>query len=95
MYANVFYSASGKGFAPTLNGGYGYAAGAAPLESADNLIYDNTISSLVATNAKTAIDELASRIIGLSEYVDNATAISGGLSVGNFYHTGGIMKVVI
>jgi hypothetical protein len=34
-------------------------------------------------------------IVGLPEYLDNATAIAGGLTVGAFYHTAGVLKVVI
>jgi hypothetical protein len=34
-------------------------------------------------------------IVGLPEYLDNAAAIAGGLTVGAFYHTAGVLKVVI
>lgn len=34
-------------------------------------------------------------VVGLSEYATNASAIAGGLTVGAFYHTGGVLKVVI
>ena len=35
------------------------------------------------------------QVNGLSSYSDNAAAISGGLTVGAFYHTSGTLKVVI
>ena len=35
------------------------------------------------------------QVVGLSSYADNAAAISGGLTVGAFYHTSGTLKVVI
>jgi len=31
----------------------------------------------------------------LPEYAGNAEAITGGLSVGSFYHTAGVVKVVV
>jgi len=34
-------------------------------------------------------------VVGLVEYADNATALLGGLTVGAFYHTAGILKVVV
>jgi hypothetical protein len=35
------------------------------------------------------------QVVGLVSYADNAAAIAGGLTVGAFYHTGGVVKVVI
>jgi hypothetical protein len=35
------------------------------------------------------------QVVGLPSYADNAAAISGGLTVGAFYHTAGTLKVVI
>ena len=34
------------------------------------------------------------QVIGLPEYADNAAAIAGGLTVGAFYRTGDLLKVV-
>jgi hypothetical protein len=34
-------------------------------------------------------------VVGLPSYADNAAAITGGLTVGAFYHTSGTLKVVI
>lgn len=34
-------------------------------------------------------------VVGLVSYADNAAAIAGGLTVGAFYHTAGVVKVVI
>jgi hypothetical protein len=35
------------------------------------------------------------QVVGLPNYADNATALAGGLTVGAFYHTSGVLKVVI
>jgi hypothetical protein len=35
------------------------------------------------------------QVVGLPSYLDNAAAIAGGLTVGAFYHTMGVVKVVI
>jgi len=35
------------------------------------------------------------QVVGLPSYLDNAAAIAGGLTVGAFYHTAGVVKVVI
>lgn len=34
-------------------------------------------------------------VVGLPEYADNAAAVTGLLTVGAFYHTAGVLKVVI
>lgn len=34
-------------------------------------------------------------VVGLPNYADNAAALAGGLTVGAFYHTAGLLKVVI
>lgn len=34
-------------------------------------------------------------VVGLPAYADNTTALAGGLTVGAFYHTAGVLKVVI
>ena len=34
-------------------------------------------------------------VVGLPEYANNSAAVSGGLTVGAFYHTAGVLKVVI
>lgn len=34
------------------------------------------------------------QVVGLPEYADNATAKAGGLTVGAFYRTGDLLKVV-
>jgi hypothetical protein len=34
-------------------------------------------------------------VVGLPTYADNTTALAGGLTVGAFYHTAGVLKVVI
>jgi len=57
-YSGVSYLSTGSGFAAALNGGAGPDAGALELESGLNIAYDNTMSGLVATRVKTAIDEL-------------------------------------
>ena len=35
------------------------------------------------------------QVVGLLEFSNNTTALAGGLSVGAFYHTAGVLKVVI
>lgn len=35
------------------------------------------------------------QVVGLPNYADNAAALAGGLTVGAFYHTAGLLKVVI
>jgi hypothetical protein len=35
------------------------------------------------------------QVVGLPEYLTNALAIAGGLTIGAFYHTSGVLKVVI
>ncbi len=35
------------------------------------------------------------QVVGLPSYADNTTALAGGLTVGAFYHTAGVLKVVI
>jgi hypothetical protein len=35
------------------------------------------------------------QVVGLPSYVDNTTALAGGLTAGAFYHTAGVLKVVI
>jgi hypothetical protein len=35
------------------------------------------------------------QVVGLPSYADNAAALAGGLTVGAFYHTAGVVKVVI
>jgi len=34
-------------------------------------------------------------VVGLPSYADNTTALAGGLTAGAFYHTAGVLKVVI
>jgi hypothetical protein len=34
-------------------------------------------------------------VVGLPSYADNAAALAGGLTAGAFYHTAGVVKVVI
>jgi hypothetical protein len=35
------------------------------------------------------------QVVGLPSYADNTTALAGGLTAGAFYHTAGVLKVVI
>lgn len=35
------------------------------------------------------------QVVGLPNYADNTTALAGGLTAGAFYHTAGVLKVVI
>lgn len=45
----------------------------------------------IATTAPTS----RLHVVGLPSYADNAAALAGGLTVGAFYHTAGVLKVVI
>ena len=45
----------------------------------------------IATTAPTS----KLHVVGLVNYADNAAALAGGLTVGAFYHTAGVVKVVI
>lgn len=58
-----------------------------------------TLRSTLGVPAKLAINTIIStsvlHVVGLKEYADNATAVGAGLTVGAFYHTAGVLKVVI
>lgn len=58
-----------------------------------------TLRSTLGVPAKLAINTISStsvlHVVGLVEYADNATAAGAGLTVGAFYHTDGVLKVVI
>lgn len=58
-----------------------------------------TLRSTLGVPAKLAINTIIStsvlHVVGLVEYADNATAVGAGLTVGAFYHTAGVLKVVI
>ena len=40
------------------------------------------------------LKEVTSQVNNLPQYADNASALAGGLRVGQFYRTGDIVKVV-
>jgi len=54
---------------------------------------------ILATNGNVGIGTTTPtsklQVVGLPSYADNAAALSGGLTVGAFYHTAGVLKVVI
>ncbi len=58
-----------------------------------------TLRSTLGVPAKLAINTISStsvlHVVGLVEYADNATAAGAGLTIGAFYHTAGVLKVVI
>lgn len=58
-----------------------------------------TLISTLGVPAKLAINTISPtsvlHVVGLVEYADNATAAGAGLTVGAFYHTAGVLKVVI
>ena len=64
-----------------------------------NIITNGNLSTSFASNGNVGIGtgSPASKlhVVGLPEYATNALAIAGGLSVGAFYHTAGVLKVVI
>lgn len=49
-------------------------------------------NGFVGINTNTPTSAL--QVVGIVEYADNATAIAGGLTVGAFYRTGDLLKVV-
>lgn len=56
-------------------------------------------TTTTSTNVQSAIEEVASDSVPkiglvLTEYADNAAAVAGGLSVGNFYRTADVVKIV-
>lgn len=57
------------------------------------------LRSTVGSDAKLAVNTVAAtsvlHVVGLPEYADNAAALAGLLTVGAFYHTAGVLKVVI
>jgi hypothetical protein len=56
------------------------------------LVVDGRTSNVgIGTTSPTA----KLHVVGLPNYADNATALAGGLTVGAFYHTAGVLKVVI
>jgi hypothetical protein len=67
------------------------ATGALTLNSSDNTSFTGTGNVGIGTTAPTS----KLQVVGLLEYATNALAITGGLTVGAFYHTSGVVKVVI
>ena len=59
-----------------------------------NFISNNniTLMSTITSNSLTIIGQCISN---LPEYMDNTSALQAGLSLGTFYRTGGIIKIVI
>jgi len=57
----------------------------------NSLVYDNGTNVGIGTTSPTS----ALQVVGLPSYADNTAAITGGLTVGAFYHTLGTLKVVI
>lgn len=57
------------------------------------------LRSTLGADSKFGVNELtptsALHVVGLPEYADNAAALVGLLTVGAFYHTAGVLKVVI
>ena len=54
---------------------------------------DSSFAGNVGINTTSPTAKL--HVVGLPTYADNATALAGGLTVGAFYHTAGVLKVVI
>ena len=66
------------------------------------IIYDATAAAhrlVVSSAGNVGINSTAPtsklQVVGLVDYATNALAIAGGLTVGAFYHTAGVLKVVI
>ena len=62
-----------------------------------NLYMEGTANNYLAGNLGINSTNPTSKlqVVGLPEYATNALAITGGLTVGAFYHTAGVLKVVI
>jgi hypothetical protein len=58
----------------------------------DTETYQPTRKAMVAIDDN--FDELYAQVVGLTEYADNAAAVTGGLAVGDFYQTTGAVKIV-
>lgn len=56
----------------------------------DNIYYNNGNVGIGTTTPSSKL-----QVVGLQNYINNSDAIANGLSVGAFYHTDGLLKVVI
>ena len=78
-----------------LTGGYGALASTAlsfqNVSSTELMVIQGTGNVGIGTTSPKA----KLHVVGLPTYADNATALAGGLTVGAFYHTAGVLKVVI
>ena len=68
-----------------------YAGGAYPYTYTTGLRLNSAGNVGIGTTAPTS----KLQVVGLVDYATNALAIAGGLTVGAFYHTAGVVKVVI
>ena len=57
------------------------------------IFFVNGVNSNVGIGTSTPTSKL--QVVGLPTYIDNAAALGGGLTIGAFYHTAGVLKVVI
>jgi hypothetical protein len=64
-------------------------------------IWNNVASPAITLDGNTGFIGLGTdyptsklQVVGLQEYADNAAAVAAGLTVGAFYHTAGVVKVV-
>jgi hypothetical protein len=86
--AGAMFSGGATGFAISVNEGQPIILGS------DGVRFATFASSgNVGINESNPTSKL--HVSGLSEYTTNALAIAGGLTVGAFYHTAGVLKVVI
>jgi len=100
-FSNTLYvggSSNGRiGVRGTTNDSSAYAFEAANSSGGTLFIVRNDGISTVAGSLGVGTFSPTSKlqVVGLPSYADNSAALSGGLTVGAFYHTSGALKVVI
>ena len=55
---------------------------------------DNSVALYFNNSIKFETTNTGVKIIGVNQYADNAAALAGGLTVGDVYRTGDLLKIV-